>query len=81
MDQDMYTTVARILVDTFQVPADEMSADATLESLDLDSLDLVELTLIVEEETGVKIEDDELENIRTVGDAVAAIEKKQAAAA
>ncbi|MGH3441057.1 MAG: acyl carrier protein [Nitriliruptorales bacterium] len=81
MSQELYETVARILTDTFQVPADEVSAEATLESLDLDSLDLVELTLIVEEETGVKIEDDELENIRTVGDAVAAIEKKQAAAA
>ncbi len=81
MDQDLYRTVATILTDTFQVPDDEVSPEATFESMQLDSLDLVELTMVVEEETGIRIEDDELEGVETVGDAVALLEKKQGVAA
>lgn len=70
MHQETYEIVHRILVETFKVPADDVTPEATFETLELDSLDLVELTLAVEEETGVKIEDDEVERIRTVRDAV-----------
>ena len=45
MDQDLYQRVETILTDTFRVPADEVSPDATFESMQLDSLDLVELTM------------------------------------
>jgi acyl carrier protein len=76
MNQDVYKTVEQVLVDTFGVDVENVSPEATFESLELDSLDLVELTLLVEEETGVKIEDDEVEQIRTVGDAVDLIVKK-----
>ena len=78
---EIYDTVSDILVGTFKVPADQVSADATFEALALDSLDLVELTLVVEERTGIKIEDDEVERIRTVGDAVGLLTEKAAAAA
>jgi acyl carrier protein len=76
MAGEMYATVENVLVETFGVDGEKVSPEATFESLDLDSLDLVELTLLIEEETGVKIEDDEVESIRTVGDAVALIEEK-----
>ncbi len=70
MSQDLLTTFRTILVDTFDVPADDVTAEATFESLGLDSLDVVELTLVLEEETGVKLEDEELEDVRTVQDAI-----------
>lgn len=70
MSTDLLATFRTILVDTFDVPADEVTADATFESLGLDSLDVVELTLVLEEETGVKLEDEELEDVRTVQDAI-----------
>ncbi len=73
-------TFEAILVDTFGVPAGDVHADATFESLGLDSLDVVELTLVIEEQLGVKIEDEELEDIRTVGDAAAKVAAKQGAA-
>jgi acyl carrier protein len=41
---------------------------------------MVEIALAAEERFGVKIPDDELANLRTVGDAVGYIEKAQAAA-
>lgn len=79
--EDIYDKLSSILTDTFGVPSDEIAPDVTFESLSLDSLDLVELTLAVEEELGVKIEDEELEDIRTVGDAVAAVQRKAGATA
>ena len=78
---EMYETVSDILVGIFKVPADQVSPDATFEALALDSLDLVELTLVVEERTGIKIEDDEVERIKTVGDAVGLLTEKAGAAA
>lgn len=81
MSQDLYATFQTILVDTFGVPADDIAPDATFEALGLDSLDVVELTLVLEEETGVKLEDEELEDVRTVQDAIAKITEKQSAAA
>ena len=70
MSTDLLATFRTILVDTFDVPADDVTATATFESLGLDSLDVVELTLVLEEETGVKLEDEELEDVRTVQDAI-----------
>ncbi len=81
MDQNIYANVERILTDTFQVPAEEVSPEATFDSLELDSLDLVELTLAVEEELGVKIEDEEMEKIRTVRDSVDLIAAKSGVSA
>jgi acyl carrier protein len=81
MSQDLLATFKTMLVDTFGVSEDDVTPDATFESLGLDSLDVVELTLVLEEETGVKLEDEELEDVRTVQDAIDKVnEKKQAAA-
>lgn len=79
--EDIYGTFTEILTGTFGVPDEDIEPDASFESLSLDSLDLVELTLVVEEELGVKIEDEELEDIRTVQDAVDAVERKAGASA
>ena len=76
MNQDLLTTVTEILVEDFDIPAEEVTPDATFEALGLDSLDVVDLTLAVEERTGIKLEDAELEDVRTVGDAVDAADRK-----
>ena len=81
MDQDLYRAVETILTDTFRVPEDEVSPEATFASMQLDSLDLVELTMVVEEDIGIRIEDDELEGVETVRDAVELLERKQGVAA
>ncbi|MBW3620092.1 MAG: acyl carrier protein [Actinobacteria bacterium] len=78
---DVLEKFETILSTTFGVPAGDIAPEATFESLGLDSLDVVELTLVIEEELGVKIEDEELEDVRTVGDAVARVEAKRAVSA
>ena len=49
---------------------DEVTGDATFESLDVDSLDLVEVAQVVEEEFGVEIKGDDAQKLQTVGDAI-----------
>jgi acyl carrier protein len=49
---------------------DAIKRDATLEELDVDSLDLVEVAQIIEDEFGVNLEGDAVQNVRTVGDVV-----------
>lgn len=73
---DLTARLNGILTDTFGVPADQLSEDATWDALGLDSLDLVELTLVIEEELDVKIEDSELEHLHTVGDAIDTVAAK-----
>ncbi|HKJ55699.1 MAG TPA: acyl carrier protein [Nitriliruptoraceae bacterium] len=70
MSQEIMDTFVAILTEDFDIPEDEISRDATFEDLGMDSLDVVDLTLAVEERTGVKLEDEELEDVKTVGDAV-----------
>ena len=60
-------------------PADATPEKSFTEDLDVDSLSMVEIALAAEERFGVKIPDDELANLKTVGDAVSYIEKAQAA--
>lgn len=57
---------------------DEISRDATFEQLDVDSLDLVELGQIIEERFGVKLEGDDVKDLKTVGDAIDLIVRKAA---
>lgn len=71
----VFEKVRDIVVD--QLDADEN--DVTMESsivddLGADSLDVVDLVMSIEEEFDVEIPDEEVENIKTVGDIVKYIE-------
>jgi acyl carrier protein len=50
----------------------ELSANL-IDDLDLDSIDLVDLAVSLEEERGIKLDEEDLKSVRTVGDAVNAI--------
>lgn len=77
MSQDLLAVFTEMLTEDFGVPAEDVSPDATFEALGLDSLDVVELTLVLEEKVGVKLEDEELEDVRTVQDAIDKVVAKQ----
>ena len=64
-------------VEVLQVPADKVTKEARFtEDLDADSLDLVELVMALEEAFDVTVEESELENIETVGQAYTLISNK-----
>ena len=48
----------------------QIKREATFEELDVDSLDLAELSQIVEDEYGVKFNSSDVEQLKTVGDAI-----------
>jgi acyl carrier protein len=60
-------------IDTAEVTPDKSFVD----DLDIDSLSMVEIAVQAEDKFGVKIPDDQLAELKTVGDAVAYIEKNQ----
>jgi acyl carrier protein len=76
----VYEKVKLLLVDKFGVEEDEVDPTATFEDLDLDSLDLVEFALAAEEELGVRITDEEAEQLETLGETVKLLEEKGASA-
>jgi len=78
VSQELLDIFAEVLTEEFGVPAEDVAAEATFEALGLDSLDVVELTLVLEEKTGVKLEDEELEDVKTVQDAMDKVKEKQA---
>ncbi len=57
-------------LESFGADRDQIKREADWESLDVDSLDLVELAQIVEEEYGVKMKEEDMKDMKTVGDAV-----------
>tara|TARA_Y100000782_G_scaffold115620_1_gene162045 strand:+ start:8495 stop:8803 length:309 start_codon:yes stop_codon:yes gene_type:complete len=73
---EIYTVLQGILVDEFEIDADEISLDANLyQDLDLDSIDAVDLVVKLREITGKKIEPDAFKQVRTVQDVVSEVEK------
>lgn len=64
-------SLAEIIKDATAGSALEVTADKSFaDDLDVDSLTMVEIAVHAEERLGVRIPDDELANLKTVGDAV-----------
>lgn len=68
--------VKEIIADQLEVAIEKLSMETTFEDIDADSLDIVELVMALEEEFDLEISDQEIENIKTVGDVVKYIESK-----
>ena len=70
--------VTEILCDQLEVDAEKVTMEASItDDLGADSLDVVDLVMSLEEEFDVEIPDEEVENIKTVGDIVKYIEDHQ----
>lgn len=63
--------LAEIVEEVAGVAKDEVTPEKSfVDDLDIDSLSMVEIAVQAEDKFGVKIPDDELANLKTVGDAV-----------
>lgn len=68
--------LAEILEEVAGVSPDDVTVEKSFtDDLDVDSLSMVEVVVAAEEKFGVKIPDNEVQNLKTVGDAVGYIEK------
>ena len=71
----VFEQVRELLVDQLDVEEDVVTMEANIQSdLGADSLDIVDLVMSLEEEFDCEIPDEEIENIKTVGDIVKYIE-------
>ena len=74
----VFEKVREIWVDQLDVDEDAVTMEASIQNdLGADSLDIVDLVMSLEEEFDCEIPDEEIENIKTVGDIVKYIEDHQ----
>lgn len=74
----IYERLQSIVAEQLGVDQEQVVRDAEfVADLNADSLDMVELVMSLEEEFGVEISDEDVESIRTVGDAVDYVEEHQ----
>lgn len=74
----VFEKVREILCNQFDVDEDAVTLSTRIsEDLGADSLDAVDMLMSLEDEFDVEIPDEEIENIRTVGDLVSYIEEHQ----
>ncbi len=70
MSQEIFDRFVKCAVETLSVDAAQVTKEATFaEDLDADSLDVVELVMALEEEFGIEVPEEELQDVTTVGQA------------
>lgn len=70
-----FERIRQILCDQLDLEEDSITMESDIvEDLEADSLDVVDLVMTLEDEFGLEVPDDQVENFRTVGDIVRYIE-------
>jgi acyl carrier protein len=77
-DAEVLTGLAEIVNEETGVPAADVQLDKSFtDDLDIDSLSMMTIVVEAEGRFGVRIPDDDVKGLRTVGDAVNYIQKAQ----
>lgn len=76
---DIFEQVKKILCDQLDLEEEQVNEDSeVIDDLGADSLDIVDLVMTLEEEFDTVIPDEDIENLKTVGDIVKYIEERVA---
>lgn len=79
MPEDTLKRVVKVVCEELGVTENEVEESSVFtDDLGADSLDVVELVMALEEEFSIDIPDDDVANMKTVGDVVKYIEEKAA---
>lgn len=71
----VFERIQQILMDQLDLEAEKITMESDIvDDLEADSLDVVDLVMTIEDEYGLEVPDDQIENFRTVGDVVHYIE-------
>ena len=77
--EEIIAGIAEIIEEVTGIEPSEVTPEKSfVDDLDIDSLSMVEIAVQAEDKFGVKIPDDELAKLKTVGDAVTYIEANKA---
>ena len=72
----MLKKIQKMLAEALNLPIEKITPDAKIvDDLGADSLDVVELLSTLEDEYGITIPDEDVENLVTVNDVATALEK------
>ena len=72
----VFERIREIICDQLDLEEDKVTMDSDImEDFEADSLDIVDLVMSIEDEFGLEVPDDQIENFRTVGDVVRYIEE------
>jgi len=70
-DSDIENKIRELIAKQLELPISRITDDKKfIEDLDADSLDTVEIIIVIEDEFNIEINDDNAEQIITVGDAI-----------
>ena len=70
--------IKAIIAEVLNIDADSITEDTTfVDDLGADSLDIFQIIMGIEEEYDIELDNESVEQIQTVGDAVEAIRKKK----
>ncbi|WP_024793223.1 meromycolate extension acyl carrier protein AcpM [Tomitella biformata] len=76
---EIVQNLAEIIEEVTGIEPSEITLEKSfVDDLDIDSLSMVEIAVQTEDKYGIKIPDEELASLRTVGDVVAYVEKLDA---
>ena len=74
---DVFEKVKNLFVDELGIEESKVSMEAKLEEdLEIDSLGIVEVVMAFEDEFDIEIDDEELADVKTVGEAVNLLHSK-----
>lgn len=77
MDEKLFNEVKKVLAKQLRKPEDIIKPESKIiDDLGADSLNILMLLMTIEEDFGIKVPDEELEDFRTVGDVVSFLEKQ-----
>jgi len=78
-EQEILTGLAEIVNEETGLPVETVELEKSFtDDLDIDSLSMMTIVVNAEEKFGVRIPDDDVKNLKTVGDAVSYITSAQA---
>ncbi len=73
---DTFEKISAMLAEQLSIDEDKITMESDiLDDFDADSLDIVDMIMNLEDEFGVEVPDEEVENLRTVGDVVRYIDE------
>ena len=73
---DTFERIRELLVEQLDIDEDKITMDSDiLEDFEADSLDVVDMVMTLEDEFGVEVPDEQIENFHTVGDVVRYVEE------
>ncbi|HIX12160.1 MAG TPA: acyl carrier protein [Candidatus Anaerofilum faecale] len=73
---DVFERIRAMLAEQLDIEEDKITMESDiLEDFEADSLDVVDMVMTLEDEFGIEIPDEEIENLHTVGDVVRYVEE------